>query len=208
MSYFNFLISKKDRRALKGFTVMELMVVTTISTIILAVIVFQQNKWADRLLLNSQVYELTLQIRQAQVYGLGVKEFTTGGGDTFNIGYGVHVEDSDLVRYIFFADRNKNKIYDSGEAIETKILTRGVVIDRFCDIDINTLVETCNGGSLRKLGVSFARPEAKANILFLNNGGNPTPGLGNNRAVIYLRSPGGKISSVKIENSGQVSIVQ
>ncbi len=196
-----------------GFTLLELLVVITISTIIMTTLVFQQSQWNDKLTVSTQAYELALMIRQAQIYALGVREDTAGGGDKFNIGYGIYVDENDLVglggvmdRYIFFADRNNNKIYDSSpdEKIGDPIIfTRGVVIDRFCGA---TGVNPCNNdaGPLNQLNITFFRPEPKANIQLLNNGGGN--GGTNPPATIYLKSLGGKFSSVKVETNGQISI--
>lgn len=195
---------------------MELMVVISIATIIMTALVIQQSKWNDSLTVSTQAYELALMIRQAQIYSLAVREDVSGTGDKFNIGYGVYFDYSDFTRYIFFADRNGNKKYDASpadEAIETKTFIRGVTIDRICGIkNSGQFEERCspNGGGLGnvvKASVTFFRPETKASILFLNSGGNPSnnviaPGK------IYLRSAGGKVSSVKVEATGQVSIIQ
>lgn len=187
-----------------GFTLVELSVVITIATIIMTVLVIQQGKWNDRLAVNVQTYELALMIRQAQVYSLGVREDTTSSsGDKFSVGYGVYF-DTDNSRYIFFADRNGNKKYDSSEEIngETKVFTRGVTIKDVCG---TSRCMVAGGGPLKKASVMFFRPDTKANISLLNNGGNSidTPPI-----TITLQSLGGKTSSVTVESNGQVSIQQ
>ncbi len=206
MNSFLFSVLKNKIKN-KGFTLIELLVVISICSIIFTAIVVQQSKWNDRFAVTSQAYELALMVRQAQTYGLGVREYQSGPGDKFDTGYGIYFSDSQPGQYIFFADRNKNKIYDSGEAIETKVFSRGVTINRFCDVT-SAGVETCNGGNLRQVGISFVRPEPKSNILFLNGGGSPTPTALNLRAYIYLQSPRGVISLVKVEGNGQVSVIQ
>ena len=95
--------------AKRGFTLIELIVVMTIATIITTALVVQQSKWSDQLAVNTQAYELALMIRQAQIYSLGVKEYTAGTGDKFNTGYGIHLDKSASNQYIFFADKNINK---------------------------------------------------------------------------------------------------
>jgi prepilin-type N-terminal cleavage/methylation domain-containing protein len=191
----------------RGFTLVELMVVITIVTIITTAVVVQQNSWNDSLVVSTQAYELALMIRQAQIYSLGVREDVAGSGDKFNVGYGVHF-DSTKTRYIFFADRDSgggaNEKYDSSpnEAVETKTFTRGVTIDRICGIKGGG--ENCSN-PLSKIDISFFRPDTKANISFLNGGGNAAPGFGP-PATIYLKSPGGKQYKVKVETNGQISV--
>lgn len=205
MSFSRFLAKKTKINA--GFSLGQLLVVMAIVTIVLTSLIVQQGKWNDQLAVGSQAYELALMIRQAQVYGLGVREYGAGSGDKFDVGYGIHFDSNTPSQYIFFVDRDKDRIYDAGEALETKTFTRGVTVNRFCDVTVAG-VETCTGGNIRRLGLSFMRPDPKANILFLNNGGSPSPGAGNLRAFVYLRSPSGRESSVRIEGNGQVSIIQ
>lgn len=188
----------------KGFTLVELIVVMAIAVTLITALVVQQNKWNDSLTVNTQAYELVLMIRQAQIYSLGVREYRPGSGDKFDIGYGVYF-DSDHSRYIFFADKNGNKIYDAslGESVEVKTFTRGVTIDKICGL--RSGVETC-ASPLDSVNASFFRPEPKAIIVFSNSGGNPAPGF-SSPATIYLKSIGNKKYKITIEASGQISNV-
>jgi len=171
-------------------------------------IIIQQGRWNDHLAVNTQAYELALIIRQAQIYSLGVKEYAAGTGDKFNIGYGISVNEDNPGQYVYFADKNKNQRYDSGEEIETKTFTGRVAINRFCGLDSGG-GERCspNAGNVHTLCISFFRPEPEANILLLNSDGNPSSSV-NPPATIYLRSPGGEEASIKVETNGQVSIAQ
>lgn len=183
-----------------GFTLTEFIVVITIATVLMTVLVIRQGSWNDRLSVTTQTYELALMIRQAQIYSLGVREDSGSTGDKFNIGYGVSF-DTDNLQYIFFADRNNNQKYDSGnEMLETKTFSRGVTISNVCG------QQHCffsGGGPLRKAAITFFRPDVKANIALLNNGGNS---VDNPPVTITLRSVGGQTASVKVEANGQISI--
>ena len=184
----------------KGFTLIELMVVMSIATIMMAVLIFQQNKWSDQLSVNTQAYEMVLMIRQAQIYSLGVREDTGGTGDKFNVGYGIYMNQGNANQYIYFADRDGDQKYDSGEAIETKTFSRGVTIKDVCGSSNCFFV---GGGPLWQASISFFRPETKANIKLLNNGGNPvdTPPV-----TIKLQSSGGREVNIIAEANGQVSV--
>lgn len=202
MNYSTFY--KNNSWPRKGFTLVEFMVVMTIAIVMMTTLVIQQSRWNDRLTVNTQTYELALMIRQAQIYSLGVREYSAGAGDRFDIGYGVHF-DSNHTRYMYFADADKDQKYDVAEMVETKTFTRGVTIDRFCGIRGG--VEDCSS-PLDQISISFLRPEPKANISFLNSSGhNPAPGFGP-PASVYLRSVGNKQYKVIIEANGQVSINQ
>ena len=221
-TYFKYILSsifsknrskgftRTPKSLVSGFTLLELLVVITISTIITTALVIQNRQWNHQLTVNTQRYELALMLRQAQVYSLAVREDMAGTGDKFDIGYGVHVSVSNNNRYIFFADRNRNKKYDTGEEIEEgiKTLNRGVYISKLCAIKDG--VEKCTGqpgiGALKQISVSFFRPNPAAIVSFINDGGNIiNPPEHFPPATIYLRSPGGHESSIKIEANGQIS---
>src|SRR3989344_3761679 len=189
-----------------GFTALEFAVVMTIASIITTTLIIQHNRWNDYLALKTQAYELSLMIRQAQIWSLGVREDTAGSGDRFNVGYGIYIdEDNPNNQNIYFADRNANDKWDSGETIatENKSLTRGVYIHRFCG---STGVNPCNngGGQLNQLNITFLRPNPDANIALLNNGGGN--GGTNPPVTVYLRSSQGNEVSVRVEPNGQISI--
>lgn len=199
LSIFNFQFSIPQR----GFTVMELLVVIGIATVIMTALVIQQSKWNDHLTVSTQAYELALMVRQAQIFSLGVREYAAGAGDKFDVGYGIYF-DSDHSRYIFFADSNRDGRYSPNEAVETKAFTRGVAIDRICGRQGGG--EVCSS-PLEALSVSFLRPDPKANLAFLDSWGSQISGF-YPPAVVYLKSSGGKVSSVKVDATGQVSITQ
>jgi prepilin-type N-terminal cleavage/methylation domain-containing protein len=185
-----------------GFTLVELIVSIAIAAIIITSIVIQQSQWNDRLAVSTQAYELALMIRQAQVYSLGVREDTAGSGDKFNIGYGIYFDNGDNTQYIFFADRNNNQVYDNGEAIGDPIkLTGGVTIKDVCGAFPKCLYS--GSGPMRSADISFLRPDPKAAIGIYNNGGNKKDGA---PITIKLKSAGGSIRSIVVQDNGQVSI--
>ncbi|PIR40096.1 MAG: hypothetical protein COV33_01675 [Candidatus Zambryskibacteria bacterium CG10_big_fil_rev_8_21_14_0_10_34_34] len=202
----NFLIFFKNKKLFckvkksSGFTLIELMVVMAIATIIMTSFVIQQSKWSDQLAVNTQAYEMVLMIRQAQIYSLGVREDTGSTGDKFDVGYGIYMNQSNANQYIYFADRDSDQKYDFGEAIETKTFSGGVTIKDVCGSSSCFFV---GGGPLWQASISFFRPETKANIKLLNNGGNPvdTPPV-----TIKLQSSGGREVNIIVEANGQVSI--
>jgi prepilin-type N-terminal cleavage/methylation domain-containing protein len=75
-----------------GFTLVEMMVVMTLVTILATVIIFNHQKFNDNLELTNLSYEVALSLRQAQVYGVSVKEFKEGTTEEQRFGtpYGVH----------------------------------------------------------------------------------------------------------------------
>lgn len=195
-------VSSLARSDSRGFTLVELLVVISIAVAITTALVIQQSRWNDRLVVNTQAYELAMMIRQAQIYSLGVKEYSPKTGDKFDIGYGIFF-DTNNARYIFFADTDKDQEYDLGEEVETVTFTRGVTISDVCG---SSWCFFTGGGSLRQADISFFRPDTKANIRLMNVGGGTD--VDSPPVTIYLKSPNGKISSVKVESNGQVYVTQ
>lgn len=93
----------------KGFTVAELITVIFIVTIISAVIISNQSSFGSGAQLRNLADNLGLSIRQAQVYGIAVRDSspgTTGSYTSINLGYGVvfRVNPGYRNSYRFFAD--------------------------------------------------------------------------------------------------------
>ncbi len=196
----------------KGFTLIELLVVISISAIVMTALVVQQRRWDDQLALNTQTYELALMLRQAQIYSLGVREDLQASGDRFDIGYGVYIDQALLNRYTFFADRNKNSLYDptGGEAIETKILRSGFyMIPGGIDKDLGTTYWANNSigrAYVYKVSMSFKRPDPNAILRFINFSSDNTTALLKPQVIIRMISPQGRSSYIDIFDNGQISI--
>ncbi len=173
-----------------GFTLLELLVVITISTIITAAFIIKNQEWNKNFAVTSQIYDLALTIRQAQTYSLGVKEDVVGSSDKFNISYGVHIDFGSPGQFIMFADRNLNGIYDNGEGIETKTLKRGVQITSICGNRSNgaTFCSDSNPGSTvtGKVNITFKRPETKALVTFQEPDGDIASGFDNSYTLVSL----------------------
>src|SRR3990167_11377146 len=60
----------------RGFTLVELIVVSAIILLITGFVMFQQAKFNSATLMRSLTYSVALSMRQAQVYGTSVREFS------------------------------------------------------------------------------------------------------------------------------------
>ncbi len=205
----NYLVSFKNKN--KGFTLVELVVVIAIAMVITTAVVIQQGSMNDQLALKTQAYELAMMIRQAQIYSLGVREDVNGSGDKFNVGYGMHIDTNGPVadRTIFFADRNGTLQYNSSpdEAIETKIFTRGIKVNKVCAPNPSAPPPLlCNGSSAPKqIDIIFLRPDPKVKeFRFMDNSGAKL--LLSPPAIIRLISPNDKTIDITVEANGQISI--
>ena len=102
----------------KGFTLVELLVVVSIIGVISTVIVFNHKKFNDNLEITNLSHDVALYIRQAQVYGVSVKELkdiSLTEEERFDTPYGIHFDIKLAVNnksFIFFADKNKDGRYN------------------------------------------------------------------------------------------------
>ena len=77
----------------------------------------------------------------------------------------------------------------------------GVTVSGICDIN-----DICPpNSSVRRMNITFKRPNPDANILF-NTNGNGQAGLLQQTGKVKLTSPKGKILTVTITSTGQVSV--
>lgn len=205
--------SRKDR----GFTLPEFIVSITIATIILTVLLLGQTKYNDRLVLRNLADDASLRIFQAQAYGSGVKEFSTGSGE-FSASYGLTFSllgAGSNTAYLYFADRDGDDIYDgdwtcvtggTNECLERVNILRGVFIESVCMIISPTTDDCGPPGSIRRVDITFNRPNTEAQLIFFNSSGGQTTNPNMVGAKIVFRSPNTTAtSSVTIYTTGQIS---
>jgi prepilin-type N-terminal cleavage/methylation domain-containing protein len=73
---------RKDKNNLSrksGFTLIELMVVLVVFVALTGIMISSQSKFDGTILLNNLAYDIALSIREAQTYGVNVKEFSGFG---------------------------------------------------------------------------------------------------------------------------------
>lgn len=116
------------RNYLKGFTLIELVVVMSIMVIINGVIFFDYPSVMANLALKRTAGEIALLARQTQVYSLSAKSDGSGGE---LVNYGIHFDKTKPAEIILFADTTPNKKYDTGEAIQTFEIQTKDTIDGF-----------------------------------------------------------------------------
>jgi len=160
----------------KAFTLIELLVVTGIIILLSALVLPNYRTGESQLALQRSANKLAQDIRRAQGMAMSAKEFE---GVVPPGGYGINFQ-TNLTSYILFADLNNNKIFDSGEAIETLSLERGVKIS--------------NLSPASPLTISFTPPDPTVNI-------NPS----NSLAIITL-SNNGQTKIIKVNKAGLIYV--
>ncbi len=61
---------------MRGFSLIELIVVTGIFTVITAVVLANNAQFNNSVLLGNAAYDIALSVRQAQVYGLSTQAYS------------------------------------------------------------------------------------------------------------------------------------
>jgi prepilin-type N-terminal cleavage/methylation domain-containing protein len=172
-----------------GFTLVELMVSVAIFAAITTMAVWNHARFNGTVLLTNLAYEIALSIRQAQVYGITVREGSSGA---FDSGYGIHFDPANPASYLLFEDRApRNRIYDAGEELETFSISKGNGIRKVC-------ADGACGSSV--LDISFIRPNPDAYIKSVGSG-SPS-----GTATICVSSPQNERRRVIVESTGQISV--
>lgn len=216
-------MSRHSRNNQEGFTITELAVSIVIMSIILTIVVSKQSSYTEGTALTNLADEIGATISQAQVYGIGVKEFSAGSSE-FSASYGLvfnlPTTGGSNNAYIYFADRDPagatlpNQTYDgtwacptggaTDECLEKTNISRNNIIDDVCAVIASSADDCTNNVS--RIDVSFARPSTEAQLRLFNTVGASFSPLGLIGAKVILKSPSGLIRSVTVYKTGQVSI--
>lgn len=204
-----------------GFTLIEILVAIAIMGLITAVVVFKQGDLSDSISVDNVANDINLQIRQAQVYGISVKE-TAVGSNVFTTAYGVDFNKTTSGTFIgtgtsfyTFADGGgspagvQNGYFDTwgtcvvgtNECAGWNRLFRGNTITSLCAIESNG---TCT--SVGRVAVTFLRPNPSARMIFFNSSGSIVTFPGFLGAKIVISSPKNKTKTISVFTTGQVSI--
>lgn len=110
----------------KGFTIFELLVSTSIIIMLTALFLANYHGTGQKADLNTAAQALASDIRRAQSYALGLKEFE---GSTPDGGWGVHFQEGNNF-YIIFADDDSDGVYnDSGDYYSQTDFSDGIRIE-------------------------------------------------------------------------------
>ncbi len=202
---------------------MELLVVVGVMGLITSVVVYNQSTFNDTISVDTVIADIDLELRQAQVYGVSVREFAPETGE-FNLAYGVSFDLSNDLAFVSFADRGVlNRRYDgthayttvegvavaqcstspTSECTKVNIVPRGNRITRICVIqDVGSNSCTPN---VDRVDITFRRPDPKADVfIFDGGGGEQFPDSEGVR--VEVTSPGGQTKGISIYRTGQISL--
>lgn len=208
---------------MRGFTLLELMVVITIVVVVTALILVRQTQFNSSTLLRSLAYSVALSMRQAQVYGTTIFGIATApgscvggtysGGNCFAAAYGVFFSGGDRVRYSLFGDLNNSGKYDSGDGIiQTFELGTGYQLSRFCAGRSSNGSQECwlsdGSGSVSELSIVFKRTNPDA--CFATNTNPSTCSSGGTElyssSSVQITSGTGDTRTVIVTTTGQIAV--
>ncbi len=203
-----------------GFTLVELMLTVSISVLVMASVMYNYSKFNNDLALSSASQEISVAIRQAQVYSLSVKERAVGAGD-YTYGYGIYFSTASPQSYVIFSDAgpvppsySPDGKFDNGLScgaagadciIETGVIRNNIRISAVCGVPFSGTLTCPPGAGLTSANITFTRPKTDAKIRFNNSSFGAVTGL-YQTGVIVLSSPQGKYASTSIESTGQISV--
>ena len=151
-----------------GFSLVELMVTIGIVTLVTGVVLIRYSSFNSVVILKSQAYEMGLDIREAQVFGVSV------GGSTgqFREAYGMYINLSTPNIYTLFQDApgsGTDLVYDAGEEVGEVY----VIDPRFTILEIcTTFAATYDCAGATEASIAFKRPDFDARM---TTNGEPNP---------------------------------
>lgn len=189
--------------SMKGFSLLELVVVIFIFLIISTVISVNYSSFNEKLSARNAAEEIASNGRKAQAFGLGVKEITISS-TTYFPGYGVYFKLDQPTSYVFFADINSDFVYQlSNEKVEGVTLQSKAKISQLC---ANVKSNPPGDCELANVSAVYTRPMPQVT---LKGSGSPScNGLGGSYCDIEIKiiGPRGTSKTIVFWGSGQISV--
>lgn len=196
-----------------GFTLVELTVVIAIFAAVAALVLVNESRFDATLFTTSLAYDTGILIRQAQSYGISVKQVSFS--DFTHATYGVHFDAAVPKGFLLFADLDNSLSYNTGgntatgcvsgtECLSFYQIKKGNFIDHFCGITAAGSMDCSNGGAIDALDIMFERPHPESIIVGYKNG------IANSSkytaASITVSSPSGIKRVVCVYYIGQIAV--
>ncbi len=208
-----------DISSAKGFTIIELLVVIAIIGVITAVTIFNHGDLSDQLQLRHSADVLSLKLREAQAFGLGVREADNPPGSLeddqkFQVSYGVYLNvNTSNTAFVYFIDLPESGSFSGDdkynfgsdpfdcsedECISVVQVGSGNVIQgvEYTKDDGSSWLDVTNND----VSVTFARPDPFADIFVEGESGEI------DELKITLVSPKDRTIDVSIAKEGKVSV--
>ena len=214
----------KNKKIIKGgFTLVELLITLSIFAVTTTIVMFSQSQFDNSVILTNLAYDVAVTLRQAQTYGVNVKEFVPASGARGFYPYGIFFSTSDINHYIMFADtvggQYVNGSYVGDNLYESMDMSCSAsdseCINRYSVKNGNYIYSICAGASdttcnqnaptTGQLMISFNRPDSDAKIFWKS-----TTGLlsaqQNYAKIVVSSSNGVSRKSIIITGTGQIYV--
>ena len=194
-------ILKPMRTSVSGFSLVELIVVLSVMVIITGLVLARYRGYGRSATFANSSESIILAIREAQVYGIGVKGQSltptcTGGVTIYDCGYGTYFSTASPKGLTLFIDKNSDGNFDSAasETLSSVNFDSATSITSIqCDAGAGFV--SCPGGAV---SLTFKRPNPTAII-------EDNSGVQYNAAIITI-SNGTDTSVVTVTKAGQLSL--
>lgn len=191
-------------KLVSGFTLVELLVTLTIFSIMTGVVLVNQEKFNNTIFLSNLAHDIALTLRQAQSYGVNVREGS--GSNPFEKSYGVSFDKgkNNNKNFILFYDIDSDNKYpedefgscsEDSECIERYAIKSGNYISSIC-------AGTGEGEdciSTNYLDISFKRPNPDAIITSDTQ-------TNSSYAKITVSASNGNTKSIIVRKTGQIYV--
>lgn len=200
---------KLPRQKNKGFSIIEMIVVVAIFSIISGIVLWNYGRFSSNLVITNLAYQAALAVREAQVYGISVKQTKTGA--SFSAAYGVWFTATNNQQFYLFSDANGNHLYDvANETEDIYKLNGSSKISQICAIGISVtycsnIAAVPGSYALNGLSVVFSRPNPDANI-YVYDGASIVNAAFQKTEIQFSSTNGDKVSRLTVTNTGQISI--
>lgn len=210
-------MSVTKRNFKTGFTLVELLVTISIFAILTGVVLYNQAKFNSSILLTNLAYDTALTIRQAQTFGINIKEFNLGGATSKFVPYGVHFDINNPKSFILFADLSYDinidtgsGLYDSSKNADlTKCQNDRGCVSRYNIVRGNSIYALCVNATSdsdgvcdkKQLDIVFQRPNPDAYIRVDNSGT-----LYSDATIIIRGVDGVSERKIKVRSTGLIEI--
>lgn len=211
------------RESVRGFTLVELMVVLAIIVTISVVVLASQSSFNKSLVLANTAYDIALTLRSAETFGLGNRAI----GTTANAGYGLEFQKASPNSFTLFADaypsaasisschpvadptapdaRPGDCVYEAnqGEKVTNYLMGNNITVSDFCAFSLgNWTCAQAQGGGLSSLDIVFARPNPEP---FMSVNGAYSSLFPVSKVCLAITSPQGGFRYISVAASGQIA---
>ncbi len=221
------ILKHNKRSKQSGFTLIELIVVIGIFTVITAVAFVNQGQLNSSVLLTNTAYETALAVREAQVYGLGVRKNEINSSNEYDGEYGVYFNMENPRQIIVYSNNPIDplgSLYNPGLDTDAVNLNEARFVYEFSNQRGNKILALCLGDlevagadgtsdkvcsvdssfSRDEMHITFRRPEPRAN--FFSQGADVTGSSFGPAYIVVSTADEKNCKVIIVHKTGQIQV--